>query len=149
MSAESLPSLNLDLARAKRCGYPEVVYGAGKTVAETVTAAQRLVAAHGRVLVTRCREEQLAALQAGLPDGEVWSRCGAFLVGPLEARGGMVLVVSAGTSDEVVAEEVVVTLRARGAHYQRLQDCGVAGIHRLLSQQELLAQAQVVVAVAG
>ena len=60
-----------------------------------------------------------------------------------------VLVISAGTSDEAAAEEAVATLRARGIAYQRLSDCGVAGLHRLLAHRETIEQAKVIIAVAG
>ena len=80
MSAEH-DSLNLDFARAQRCGFPEVVYAAGKTVDEVVTACARLYDAHQLVLLTRCRPEQIDALRQAYPDGEVFARCGSFLRG--------------------------------------------------------------------
>ena len=106
-------SLNLDFARAQRCGFPEVVYAAGKTVDEVVAACQRLYDAHQLVLLTRCRPEQIAALSAAFPDGEVFERCGSFLRGAPTPTHDGVVVISAGTSDEGVAEEAVATLCAR------------------------------------
>lgn len=147
--SDQLDTLNLDLDRASRCGFPEVVYAAGKTVEEVVSAAKRLHQVHGRVLLTRCHQPQLTALQQAFAAGEAYPRSGAFLVNaPAPSHGGVVLI-SAGTSDEAVAEEAAVTLRARGVAYQRLSDCGVAGLHRLLAQRHLLAEARVVIAVAG
>jgi NCAIR mutase (PurE)-related protein len=142
-------SLNLDFARAQRCGFPEVVYAAGKTVDEVVAACQRLYDAHQLVLLTRCRPEQIAALSAAFPDGEVFERCGSFLRGAPTPTHDGVVVISAGTSDEGVAEEAVATLCARGVAYQHLADCGVAGLHRLLTHGDTLAQAKVIIAVAG
>jgi hypothetical protein len=142
-------TLHLDFDRARRCGFPEVVYGAGKTVAEVVTAATRIHAAHGTVLVTRVAADALAALAAALPAGEASPRCGCFLAGAPVATHGPVAVVSAGTADEPVAEEVVVTLRARGVAVRRLRDCGVAGVHRLLDRLDEFIGCRAIVAVAG
>lgn len=92
-------TLDLDLERPARTGFGEVVYAAGKTIDECVTAACRIDAANGRVLVTRASAAQLTALLAALPDGQGFARSGAFLRGAPSAEAGPVAVVSAGTSD--------------------------------------------------
>ena len=84
------PTLDLDLDRAARCGFPEVVFGAGKTVDEVVSAAARLHAAHGQALVTRASDEALAALAAALPAGAVHRRSRCFSIGEPPARFGPV-----------------------------------------------------------
>jgi NCAIR mutase (PurE)-related protein len=142
-------TLNLDLDRARRCGFPEVVYGAGKTDREVVTAATRLVAAHGRVLVTRCRPEALAALVAAMPTGRAHPRSGCFTCGVCKPGFGPVAVVSAGTSDEPVAEEAALTAAMRGCRVLRRPDCGVAGLHRLLHHLPALRRCRAIIAVAG
>jgi NCAIR mutase (PurE)-related protein len=142
-------SLDLDTDRQRRLGYPEVIYAAGKTVEETVAAATGIAKAHGQVLVTRCRPEQLTALAEALPEAECYERSGCVLLGAPEPTHGPVAVVSAGTSDGPVAEEAAVTLRARGILVRRLQDCGVAGVHRLLSKTDQLTDCVALVAVAG
>ena len=109
-----------------------MVYAAGKTVDEVVTACARLYDAHQLVLLTRRRPEQIDALRQAYPDGEVFARCGSFLRGAPKPTHDGVVVISAGTSDEGVAEEAVATLKARGVAYQHLADCGVAGLHRLV-----------------
>ena len=114
-----------------------------------VTACARLYDAHQLVLLTRCRPEQIDAPRQAYPDGEVFARCGSFLRGAPKPTHDGVVVISAGTSDEGVAEEAVATLKARGVAYQHLADCGVAGLHRLLAHGETLAQAKVIIAVAG
>jgi NCAIR mutase (PurE)-related protein len=156
MSAESQaqgsglpPTLNLDMDRAARCGFPEVVYGAGKTTAEVVGAATRLVAAHGRVLVTRCEPDALAALKSALPDGRAYSRSRSFVAGEAEPAHGPVALISAGTSDEPVAEEAEVTLLARGVRVERFRDCGVAGVHRLLGRLDAIRACDCAIVVAG
>lgn len=147
--SDHLRTLNLDLGRASRCGFAEVVFGAGKTREEVVTAARRLFEAHGQVLVTRASAEALAALREALPQGEAFPRSGCFSAGAPEAVYGPVGVVSAGTSDEPVAEEAAVTLRARAVRAERFADCGVAGIHRILERVDALRECAALVVVAG
>ena len=141
--------LNLDLSRAARCGFPEVVYGAGKTVHEVVTAAGRLFQAHGHVLVTRGAADALAALQDAIPTGTAYPRSGCFSAGAPEPKWGPVAVVSAGTSDEPVAEEAVVTLRARAVRVERFSDCGVAGLHRIVGHIERIRACTAIIVIAG
>ncbi len=145
---ESLP-LNLDFDRATRCGFPEVVFGMGKTVAEVVAAATRLHAAHGQVLVTRASDDALAALAAALPTGRVHRRSACFALGEPAATLGPVGVVSAGTADESVAEEAAVTLAMRGVAVVRAPDCGVAGLHRILARIDELRRCRALIVVAG
>lgn len=142
-------TLNLDLDRERRCGFPEVVFGQGKTVEEVVAATQRLASAHGRALVTRAAPEALAALAVALPSGVVHARSRAFLVGERPPTAGPVALVSAGTTDEPVAEEAEVTLRARQVRVQRYRDCGVAGLHRILAHVDAIRACDCVVVVAG
>lgn len=142
-------NLNLDMDRLRRCGFPEVVYGAGKTDGELVAAASGLLEAHGQVLATRCSDSGLAALARALPEGRAHPRSRTFLYKVPKPTAGPVAVVSAGTSDEPVAEEAVITLQAREVEVRRFSDCGVAGIHRLLGRLEELRECQAVIAVAG
>ncbi|MEW6071448.1 MAG: nickel pincer cofactor biosynthesis protein LarB [Planctomycetota bacterium] len=141
----------LDTHRALRCGFPEVVFAPGKTTAELVDIARSVLAHHERLLVTRLDEERAAPLRAALPAAAYHERARALTVGlpgPEEGEG-LVLVVSAGTSDAGPAEEAAVTARMMGARVRRLADVGVAGLHRLLGHMELLASARVLVVVAG
>ena len=142
-------SLNLDLDRLRRCGFPEVVYGEGKTVTEVVAAATRLAEAHGRVLVTRASEAALAALAVALPAGCARARSGTFALGEPAATHGPIAVISAGTADEPWAEECTVTAAMRGCQVVRFADCGVAGIHRLFAHVEAIRACRCVVVVAG
>ena len=142
-------TLDLDLHRDRRLGFPEVVYAAGKTDAEVVAAATGLVAAHGRVLVTRARPESLAALAEALSSGQVHPRSGCFTVGLPRPAWGPVAVISAGTSDESVAEEAEWTARMRGCRVRRFADCGVSGLHRLTGHLPALRRCRCVIVVAG
>jgi len=141
--------LHLDVERSKRCGFPEVVFGAGKTATEIVAAARGILDAEGLVLVTRADADALAALDEALPEGEAHPRSGCFLVDPPEPHLGPVAVVAAGTSDGAVSEEARLTLRMRGVHVERFDDCGVAGLHRLLGHVEAIRACRCAVAVAG
>ena len=144
-----MDSLHLDLERAGRCGFPEVVFGQGKTVEEVVAAASGIATHHGQVLVTRAAPEALAALAVALPAGTVHARSRCFALGVPPATLGPVAVVSAGTSDEPVAEECAVTLAMRGVRVERLRDCGVAGLHRLTGQLDRIRACRVAIVIAG
>ena len=144
-----MDTLNLDFDRAQRCGFPEVVFGQGKTVPEVVEAATRLVARHGRVLVTRAAPEALAALTEALSAGTAFPRGRCFAYGIPPATLGPVALVSAGTADEPVAEECAVTLAMAGVVCDRIRDSGVAGLHRLVGNLERIRAGRVAIVVAG
>ncbi len=148
---ESLPEATVDHHRALRRGFPEVVYGAGKTP-EQVVAIARAIASRGQtVLVTRAAAEAAAAVCAAFPAAEHDPLARTVLLrgGDLVPLPGLVLVVAAGTSDLPVAAEAEVTARALGCTVERLTDVGVAGLHRLLAAQDRLRAATVIIAVAG
>jgi NCAIR mutase (PurE)-related protein len=141
--------LDLDLHRDRRLGFPEVVYAAGKTVDECVAAATRLAQHHGRVLVTRCHPDQLAALRQSLPHGAAHPRSGCFTVGLPAPTLPAVAVIAAGTSDASVAEEAALTARMRGCRVRLFHDSGVAGLHRLTGHLPALRRCCCVIVVAG
>ena len=138
----------VDVHRALRTGDPEVVYAAGKTTPQVLDIVEALRAASDRaVLVTRANPEMATALQAAhddvLVDGTTLS------VGPLPRASGTVAVLAAGTSDGPVAAEAALTARAFGAHVERVDDVGVAGLHRLIAARPALDRADCLVVVAG
>jgi len=142
----------VDTQRELRCGFPEVVFGPGKTPAELVEIAGTVLEHHERLLVTRVATEGAAALCAAFPQARFHERARLVTVGgpALDSDGeGSVLVVSAGTSDAPVAEEAAVTARMLGARTETLCDVGVAGIQRLLAHTKELGEARVLVVVAG
>jgi NCAIR mutase (PurE)-related protein len=150
--AESLGFATIDHHRALRQGFPEVVYGAGKTTAQLVGIAQRIAERGDGVLATRVPEASVAPLLEALPGAEANALARTVLLRPAQrpARAaGSALVVTAGTSDLPVAEEAAVTVDAMGCDAERLTDVGVAGIHRLLANGEVLERADVVIVVAG
>lgn len=149
---ERLEFATLDHQRALRTGFPEVVFGQGKSPAQLVAIAKRLIARHPQVLATRVEAAGRAALRAAFPRAEVHERARAVVVRRRAARGagrGRVLVLCAGTADLPVAEEALVTARAMGSRAEIVADVGVAGLHRLLAHREKLRGARVLVVVAG
>jgi pyridinium-3,5-biscarboxylic acid mononucleotide synthase len=155
LSAEPVESLGfatIDHHRALRQGFPEVVYGEGKTVEQLVAIATHIAARGDGVLVTRVAPEVVAHLQRALPGIEHNAIGRTALLRsdrPIELSRDSVLIVTAGTSDLPVAEEAAVTAGAMACRLERLTDVGVAGIHRILSQREVLEEAGVIIVVAG
>ena len=138
----------VDLHRELRTGDPEVVYGAGKTTAQVLDVVAALRAAGDRaVLVTRADPGTAAALQEAYDDVAVEAT--SVAVGALPPARGCVAVLAAGTSDGPVAAEAALTARVFGAAVERVDDVGVAGLHRLVAARPALARADCVVVVAG
>ncbi len=149
--SEQLSYARLDHHRSLRQGWPEVVFCAGKTVDQVVGICGRLAEMNRTFLGTRASDEQAEALRGYHAELE-WNPLGrtVYLPAPEAAPElGTVLVVSAGTSDLPAAEEAAVTATAFGAGVERLVDVGVAGLHRLLSAEEKLHAADVVIVAAG
>jgi NCAIR mutase (PurE)-related protein len=150
--SESIGFATIDHHRALRQGYPEVIYGGGKTPEQIVAIAQRIAERGDGVLVTRLDAAAVEELESALPGMEHNALARTALLRPAApppAARGMVLIVTAGTSDLPVAEEAAVTADAMGCGVGRLTDVGVAGIHRLLARRELLETAGVIIVVAG
>ena len=150
--AESLGFATIDHHRALRQGFPEVVYGAGKSTEQLVAITQRIAERGDGVLATRVSAESVPQLLAALPGAEHNALARTVMLratqSPASARGTL-LVVTAGTSDLPVAEEAVVTAHAMGCIAERLTDVGVAGIHRVLAGRSALERASVIIVVAG
>ena len=161
---ESLEFAALDHQRALRTGFPEVIFGLGKTPAQVVAIARRLHARHAVVLATRVDDEGRAALAAAFPHAEVHERARCVVLrkrprtaatraaaGGIAGRAGKgrVLVLCAGTADLPVAEEALVTARTMGSRAELVADVGVAGLHRLLAHRQRLRGARALVVVAG
>ncbi len=147
---EDLGHTKVDHHRNLRNGFPEVIYGAGKTpeqIAEIFAAMMQ----RGNVLVTRASEDAAEAVQAVCPEAEYnpMGRTIVYQPEPVPKRGGKVLVVTAGTSDLPVAEEARVTADILGNETDLVSDVGVAGIHRLFGSLERLREASVIIVVAG
>ena len=150
---ERLPFASIDHLRPATQGHQEVILCQGKTPEQTVAIAERLEAAAGSFLATRAEGAHRAALAARFPGAEVSELGRTVYLPPTpepEPTGrGTILIVTAGTSDLPVAEEAAVTARAFRNSVARLTDVGVAGIHRILTQTDLLRSAAVIIVVAG
>ena len=147
---EDLGFAKIDHHRALRIGYPEVIYCEGKTKEQVRLIMERLVAHNHHVLATRAAPEIFTEVSLAIPRAvyHPTARIIEFSAAAVPEQG-TVVVVSAGTADQVVAEEAVVTARAMGHRVLTLYDVGVAGIHRLLDGQRIFAEAQVIIVAAG
>ena len=141
----------LDTQREQRCGAGEVVFGAGKTAEQIAGIIRRLhESGQSNVLITRLDAEKAKAVSE-LENIEYYSQANLAISGcmPAADSSGTILVVTGGTSDIPVAEEAALTAEFLGNRVQRLYDVGVAGLHRLLSNLDMLLTAKVIIAVAG
>jgi NCAIR mutase (PurE)-related protein len=141
----------LDLHRALRRGFPEVVYGAGKSVEQIEKIMSGLHSAGQTVLVTRVGPEVQRTLAGKFPRLESHAAARACVLRAGRRRPGRpgIVVMSAGTSDLPVAEEAALTASVMGHEVRRIYDVGVAGLHRLMSHRTALLGARVIVVVAG
>ncbi|HEX5705904.1 MAG TPA: nickel pincer cofactor biosynthesis protein LarB [Pyrinomonadaceae bacterium] len=148
---EDIGHTRVDHARAARQGFPEVVFGAGKTRQQIVETVESLARRAPNVLVTRTDEATFGEVRNVCNEAE-WHEAARMIRirRDLTERGvGTVLVVTAGTSDIPVAEEAALTAEAMGNRVERIWDAGVAGIHRIMAERERLRRARVLVVAAG
>jgi pyridinium-3,5-biscarboxylic acid mononucleotide synthase len=150
-SVQDLGFARIDHQRELRQGFPEVVFGLGKTPAQIAAISREIVSRGHTLLVTRATEEAFAAVQDVVPGAAFQSiaRTITFRQQDVQPGRGTILIAAAGTSDLPVAEEACVTADAMGNTIDRLYDVGVAGIHRLLGEHERLMAARAVIVVAG
>jgi NCAIR mutase (PurE)-related protein len=148
---EDLGFAKLDHHRALRRGFPEAVFGAGKTKEQVASIVERIAGRGQRVLVTRTTAEVHAFVASRLPEARFHevARCLTLAHEPARPLPGRIAIAAAGTSDMPVAEEAAVTAEFHGASVERIYDVGVAGLHRLLDRTESLRSADVVIVAAG
>ena len=147
---EDLGFARVDHHRSARQGFPEVVFGQGKTPAQVARIAEAIVARHHGLLVTRTDTSAYAAVARVVPDATFHEQ--ARIIErrvPGNPGRGVILVAAAGTSDIPVAEEAAISAEVMGNTVDRLYDVGVAGLHRLLAERGRLESARVVIVVAG
>ncbi len=151
MPYEDLGFAKVDHHRALRRGFPEAIFGAGKTPEQVAAIVDRIVAQGQNVLVTRTGSDVHELVKVRHP-GSAWhpaARCLSVTVREPAQLPGQVAVVCAGTSDVPVAEEAAVTAEVHGARVDRIHDVGVAGLHRLLDRADSLRSASVLIVAAG
>jgi NCAIR mutase (PurE)-related protein len=154
---KNLPYENLDFARLDhhrhlRTGQPEVIFAQGKSPDQLIAIIKKMISAKSDVLATKLQEEVYKKVKSNLPKKAEYNPASKTLVirhKKNNAGVGLVVVVSAGTSDIPIAEEAAVTAQLFGSRVETIYDIGVAGIHRLLDNTDRLRKARVVVAVAG
>ena len=141
----------VDKHRALRKGFPEVIFGAGKTPQQVVRIAEKLLQGEQRILITRISFEHARALRKKFKNAlyHEQARCVTISKTPAPRRPGTIAVVCAGTSDLPVAEEAAITAEIMGNEVVRIVDVGVSGLHRLLGRLEIIQSANVIVVVAG
>jgi NCAIR mutase (PurE)-related protein len=151
LSFEDIGYARVDHSRPERQGFPEVIFGAGKTRAQIVGIFEKLVERSPNVLVTRTDADTYGELRNVCTDAE-WHES-ARLVRVHRDRNelgsGEIAIVTAGTSDIPVAEEAALTAEAMGNCVKRIWDAGVAGVHRILAERDALQHARVVIVAAG
>ncbi|MDR3211155.1 MAG: nickel pincer cofactor biosynthesis protein LarB [Planctomycetota bacterium] len=142
----------LDADRASRCGAPEAVFAAGKTLPDLIAIVKAFLDDQGFALVTRASPEAILELRRLWPQARFSRRGGTALVGKPPEKDlslGFIAVVAAGTSDLGAAEEAVLSLDSLGIESRLLADVGISGLHRLLNRLEEIRPARVVIALAG
>lgn len=148
---DNLGYARIDQQRESRCGFPEVVYGEGKTAEQIAEIMGKLFEnCTSNIIATRCSAEKYAIIKKLLPEACYHNNARIIsLIHKGYKKVGLVAVLCAGTSDLPIAEEAAVTAELMGSHVERCYDVGVAGIHRLLNATPILKRAKAVVAVAG
>jgi len=141
----------VDTHRALRRGFPEVIFGAGKTPEQVLKIACTLLEQEQQVLVTRITPEHARLVRRKLRKAvyHKTARCLTIETRPLPKRAGVIAVICAGTSDLPVAEEAAITAEIMGNRVERIADVGVSGVHRLLGRLSSLQRAKVLIVVAG
>ena len=149
---QDLGYARLDHHRPLRTGWPEVVLGEGKTVDQIAGIVPAMAGRGHPVLVTRASPDAYDSVAAAVPSAQYHQLARCIVVpcdNPASPVDAGLLIVTAGTADLPVAEEAAITAELMGCCAGRLNDVGVAGLHRLLAQRERLQQARVIIVVAG
>ncbi|WP_027416379.1 nickel pincer cofactor biosynthesis protein LarB [Aneurinibacillus terranovensis] len=147
---EDLGFVKIDYAREARTGFPEVIFGRGKTPEQVRLIFSRIHQKHGKAMVTQANEKMVELVRQDVPDAIYDPMSRLITIGRREKTFiGTVAVISAGTADLPVAEEAAQTAEWMGNKVDRIYDVGVAGIDRLLAQRERIQAASIVIVVAG
>jgi NCAIR mutase (PurE)-related protein len=149
---EDIGHATIDHHRSLRRGFPEVILGEGKSSEQIRAIIERMNQQGDNVLVTRVGRRKGLAIKRAIPEANYYPIPGIItsMTHEVEMVGkGLILVISAGTSDIPVAEEAALTAEMMGNRVERLYDVGISGIHRLLSKAELIQSANVIIVVAG
>jgi NCAIR mutase (PurE)-related protein len=149
---EDIDFAHIDHHRSLRKGFPEVIFGLGKTAPQIIGIMEKMIPQESVILVTRVDAEKAEKITPCFAEAVYDPEAGMILMGkqkPSPDAKGDILVISAGTSDIPVAKEAHLTAQAMGNKVEALYDVGVAGIHRLFAHQDLIQKAAVLIVVAG
>ena len=147
---EDIGFARVDHHRSLRQGFPEVVFGPGKTPEQIAAIAERIVSAGHSLLITRTDAHAFDTVRQKVPDAIFHDLARTITrAGNAPPGKGIVVVAAAGTADLPVAEEAAITAEMMGNQVDRMYDVGVAGLHRLLSEHHRLIAARVIIVVAG
>jgi len=152
MAFEDITYAHIDHHRSLRKGFPEVIYGEGKTADQIAGIMEKMMGQENIILVTRTNPQKAESLLSRFPQAvyHADARMIVMELNPVSVQGrGLILIISAGTSDIPVAQEAFLTARAMGNDADTIFDVGVSGIHRLLNHKDLIDQAAVLIVVAG
>ena len=152
LSFEDIDFANIDHHRSLRKGFPEVIFGQGKTSAQIIGILERMIPREEVILVTRIDEKKAGDVIKALPAAEYFQDARLLRIQkktPAATGFGKILIISAGTSDIPVAREAALTAQAMGNEVDTLFDVGVAGIHRLFAHKDKIAKASVIIVIAG
>jgi len=152
LAYEDITYAHIDHHRSLRKGFPEVIFGEGKTADQIAGIMEKMKAQENIILVTRIDPEKADVVLSRFPQAVYHSdaRMVVLKIRPVKNRGrGSILIISAGTSDIPVAKEAYLTAEAMGNTVATIFDVGVSGIHRLLSHHKAIDQANVLIVVAG
>ncbi len=149
---EDLGFASIDHHRSLRQGFPECIWGQEKTADQIIAIVEKMVGMKHPIIITRLDETKAREVRKAFPTLQHHPVPRMLTLSPRETRNagkGIIMVISAGTSDIPVAEEAVVTARVMGNQVETIYDVGVAGIHRLVSNFGKLSEARVFIVVAG
>jgi NCAIR mutase (PurE)-related protein len=151
LSYEDIGYARIDHARATRQGFPEVIFGEGKTTGQILGIFEKLIARSPNILITHTNAEVFGEIRNVFSEAEWHEQARLIRVFREKENSGVgeISVVTAGTSDIPIAEEAALTAETMGNNVRRIWDAGVAGIHRLLSEREILENSRVIIVVAG
>ena len=152
LSFESIEYAKIDHSRSLRKGFPEVIFGQGKTSAQIMGILEKMVSVENIILVTRIEKQKADKIIPVFKNAQYFEDARLLRIQNHEPRitgTGKILVICAGTSDIPVAKEAVLTAQAMGNEVESLFDVGVAGIHRLFAHRKLMDQASVIIVAAG
>ncbi len=152
LSYENIDFAHIDHHRSLRKGFPEVIFGQGKTTDQIIGIMNKMIQTEDVILVTRLDKEKAKTIQDSFQHIDYYedARLLKYQAKKIKPTGtGTVLIISAGTSDIPVANEAYLTAKAMGNQVEKIFDVGVAGIHRLFAHQDQILNASVIIVVAG